>query len=145
MNRLRRVIRQTERGSFVVNTPKGVSYNPKVKYYRNPAGSVVNVKYANLTTIPLKIRPKLDRKARSNAGQARGAYKPRKGGMRVTHAKRTAHLPALFGRSPSVLRYVSAGSPMGLAGMKLVGQRKTRKDKGKKRKVLYPRLRRLAA
>jgi hypothetical protein len=87
-NAKRRVIMVTNRGKFIA----GSTYNPKAKFFRNPGGAVVSTRYANLTTIPMAIRPKIDRKARSNAGESRGMYRARKGGVAVTHIKRRGHI-----------------------------------------------------
>ena len=89
MNVKRRVIMKTASGKYVVKTDKGLKYAPKAKYYRNPAGSTVNVKYAHANVaIPSPIRPKLIRKGRKNAGAARGKYAARVPGVRVHHVKR---------------------------------------------------------
>jgi hypothetical protein len=87
-NAKRRVIMITNRGKFIA----GSTYNPKAKFFRNPGGAVVSTRYANLTTIPLAIRPKIDRNTRANKGRARGKYAARVGGMAVTHIKRKAHI-----------------------------------------------------
>ena len=81
-NAKRRVIMVTNRGKFIA----GSTYNPKAKFFRNPGGAVVSTRYANLTTIPLAIRPKIDRNTRANKGMARV------GGMAVTHVKRRGHI-----------------------------------------------------
>lgn len=87
-NAKRRVIMLTNRGKFIA----GSTYNPKAKFFRNPGGAVVSTRYANLTTIPMAIRPKIDRKARSNAGATRGKYAARVGGVVVRHVKRKAYI-----------------------------------------------------
>jgi hypothetical protein len=87
-NAKRRVIILTNRGKFIA----GSTYNPKAKFFRNPGGAVVSTRYANLTTIPLAIRPKIDRNTRANKGKARGKYAARVGGMAVTHIKRRGHI-----------------------------------------------------
>jgi hypothetical protein len=87
-NAKRRVIHVTARGKYIA----GSTYNPKAKFYRNPGGAVVSTRYANLSTIPLAIRPKIDRKARSNAGATRAPYAPRAGGVAVRHVKRKAYI-----------------------------------------------------
>lgn len=141
MNLKRRVIMKTAKGKFVVKTAKGVTYNPKVKFYKNPAGSTVNVKYAHgNVTIPSPIRPKLVRKMRENAGKARGTYAPRMGGMRVSHVKRMAHIGAMMeGYKPKRAvgrprkHLVSPGPNMGLAA--LFGGKPVRKER--KRKMMY--------
>jgi hypothetical protein len=142
MNVKRRVIFKTATGKYIVKTAKGVKYAPKVKYYKNPAGSTVNVKYAHGNVdIPSPIRPKLVRKARKNAGAARGKYAARVPGVRVHHVKRAAYIGPMFeGYAPkrpvgrprkAAARLVSPGGNMGLAA--LFGGRKVRKNKGMKR------------
>ena len=91
-NAKRRVIMITNRGKYIA----GSTYNPKAKFFRNPGGAVVSTRYANLTTIPMAIRPKIDRRVRSNVGVARGKYAARVGGMAVTHVKRKAHIGAML-------------------------------------------------
>jgi hypothetical protein len=73
MNAKRRVIHITNRGKYIA----GSTYNPKAKFYRNPGGAVVSTRYANLSTIPQAIRPKIARKERSNKGTKRGPRKPK--------------------------------------------------------------------
>jgi len=127
MNVKRRVIMKTAAGKYIVKTEKGVKYAPKAKYYKNPAGSTVNVKYAHANVvIPSPIRPKLVRKARKNAGAARGKYAARAPGVRVHHVKRKAYIAQMFeGYAPKRAvgrprkHLVSPGPKMGLAGMKL--------------------------
>jgi hypothetical protein len=93
MNVKRRVIMKTASGKYVVKTDKGVKYAPKVKYYKNPQGSTVNIKYAHANVVvPSPIRPKLIHKARKNAGMARGKYAARVPGVRVHHVKRKAYI-----------------------------------------------------
>ena len=141
MNSKRRVIMKTAKGKYVVKTAKGVSYNPKVKFYKNPAGSTVNVKYAHgNVTIPSPIRPKIVRKTRKNYGEARGKYAPRAGGVRVSHVKRMAYIgPMMEGYAPKRKvgrprkHLVSPGGNMGLAA--LFGGKPVRKER--KRKMLY--------
>jgi hypothetical protein len=87
-NAKRRLIMLTNRGKFIA----GSTYNPKAKFFRNPGGAVVSTRYANLTTIPVEIRPKIDRNTRANKGRARGKYAARVGGMAVTHVKRRGHI-----------------------------------------------------
>ena len=60
LNAKRRVIKITARGKYIA----GSTYNPKAKFFRNPGGAVVSIKYANLTTVPQAIRPKIDRSTR---------------------------------------------------------------------------------
>jgi hypothetical protein len=87
-NAKRRVIHITERGKYIA----GSTYNPKAKFYRNPGGAVVSTRYANLSTIPNAIRPKIARKTRSNAGASRSPYRARVGGVVVRHVKRKAYI-----------------------------------------------------
>lgn len=87
-NAKRRVIMVTNRGKFIA----GSTYNPKAKFFRNPGGAVVSTRYANLTTIPTAIRPKIARKTRSNVGAPRGKYAAREGGVVVRHVKRKAYI-----------------------------------------------------
>ena len=91
-NSKRRVIYVTDRGAYISGTS---TYNPKAKFFRNPGGAVVSTRYANLTTIPQKIRPKIDRKERSNVGKSRGKYAAREGGVVVRHVKRKAYIGAM--------------------------------------------------
>jgi hypothetical protein len=140
MNVKRRVIYKTAAGKYIVKTAKGVKYAPKVKYYKNPAGSTVNVKYAHGNVdIPSPIRPKLVRKERKNAGAARGKYAARVPGVRVHHVKRVAHIGPMFeGYAPkrpvgrprkAAARLVSPLSPYALGRL----FRAPRKNKGMKR------------
>ena len=93
MNVKRRVIMKTAQGKYIVKTAKGVKYAPKAKYYKNPQGSTVNVKYVHGNVeIPSPIRPKLVRKERKNAGGARGKYAPRVKGVRVLPVKRAGYI-----------------------------------------------------
>jgi len=143
MNVKRRVIMKTASGKYIVKTEKGVKYAPKAKYYKNPQGSTVNVKYAHANVaIPSPIRPKMIRKVRKNYGEPRGKYAARVPGVRVHHVKRKAYIGKMFeGYSPKrrvgrprKVRRVSPGPNMGLAA--LFGQkaaRKPRKNAGMKR------------
>jgi hypothetical protein len=142
MNVKRRVIMKTAQGKFIVKTAKGVKYAPKAKYYKNPQGSTVNVKYAHANVmIPSPIRPKLIRKMRKNSGAARGKYAARVKGVRVLPVKRAGYIAQMYeGYAPKrpvgrPRKYkVSPGGNMGLAAM--FGQkavRKVRKNKGAKR------------
>lgn len=137
MNVKRRVIYKTSAGKYIVKTDKGVAYRPKAKFYKNPQGSTVHVKYAHANVnIPSPIRPKLVRKERKNAGRARGKYAARVPGVRVHHVKRNAFIGPMFeGYAPKrpVGRPRKAVlSPIGLAAMKIL-VRKTRSNKGTKR------------
>jgi hypothetical protein len=140
MNMKRRVIYKTAAGKYIVKTEKGVKYAPKVKYYKNPAGSTVNVKYAHGNVeIPSPIRPKLVRKVRKNVGAARGKYAPRAGGVRVLPMKRAPYIAGMFeGYAPKrpvgrprkmAARLVSPFSPYALGRL----FRAPRKNKGMKR------------
>jgi hypothetical protein len=140
MNVKRRVIYKTATGKYIVKTEKGVKYAPKVKYYKNPAGSTVNVKYAHGNVeIPSPIRPKLARKVRKNYGEPRGKYAARKVGVRVHHVKRMAYIgPMMEGYAPkrpvgrprkAAARLVSPMSPLALGRL----FRAPRKNKGVKR------------
>ena len=142
MNVKRRVIMKTAQGKFIVKTDKGIKYAPKAKYYKNPQGSTVNVKYAHANVmIPSPIRPKLIRKMRKNAGEARGKYAARVKGVRVLPVKRAGYIGQMFeGYAPKRAvgrprkHKVSPGGNMGLAalfGGKPV--RKQRKNKSVKR------------
>ena len=140
LNVRRRVIFKTATGKYIVKTAKGVKYAPKVKYYKNPAGSTVNVKYAHGNVdIPSPIRPKLVRKERKNAGAARGKYAARVPGVRVHHVKRAAYIGPMFeGYAPkrpvgrprkAAARLVSPLSPYALGRL----FRAPRANKGMKR------------
>jgi hypothetical protein len=142
LNVKRRVIFKTSRGKYLVKTGDGVKYAPKAKYYKNPQGSTVHVKYVHGNVdIPAKIRPKLVRKERKNSGAARGKYAPRAGGVRVLPVKRAPFMGGMFegyspkrGRGRPRKHLVSPGGNMGLAalfGGKAV--RKTRANKNVKR------------
>jgi hypothetical protein len=141
MNVKKRVIMKTARGKYVVKTDKGTKYAPKAKYYKNPAGSTVNIKYVkNTVNIPSPIRPKLNRKVRKNVGAARGKYAARVPGVRVHHVKRRAYIGELHegykpkrpvGRPRKHL--VSPGPNMGIAA--LFGGKPVRKPRA--RKMMY--------
>lgn len=140
LNFKRRVIYRTAQGKYVVKTEKGVAYNPKAKFYKNPAGSTVATKYVK-NKVPSPIRPKFNRKERENSGKARGAYKPREGGVRVLPVKRKPYALELFegykpkravGRPRKVLNW-NLPNPLG------EGLRRERKNKGKKRGPRKPK------
>jgi hypothetical protein len=136
MNVKRRVIMKTAQGKYVVKTAKGMKYAPKAKYYRNPQGSTVNVKYAHANVnIPSPIRPKLIRKVRKNAGDARGKYAARVKGVRVLPVKRAGYIAQMYeGYAPKRPvgrpRKVRASPAWNLPNPYL---RKVRKNKGGKR------------
>ena len=131
----RRVIMKTSSGAYVVKTDKGLKYRPKAKYYKNPQGSTVNVKYAHANVvIPSPIRPKLARKERKNAGAARGKYAPRTKGVRVLPVKRAGYIGQMFeGYAPKRpvgrprKHLVTPGGNMGLAA--LFGEKAPRKKR----------------
>jgi hypothetical protein len=142
MNVKHRVIYKTSQGKYIVRTEKGIKYAPKAKYYKNPAGSTVHVKYVHGNVdIPSPIRPKLVRKVRKNYGEARAPYKPRARGVRVLPVKRAGYIGEMFeGYAPKRpvgrprKHKVSPGGNMGLAA--LFGEkapRKKRSNFGKKR------------
>jgi len=140
MNVKHRVIFKTAAGKYIVRTEKGIKYAPKAKYYKNPQGSTVHIKYAPANAIPNKIRPKLARKERKNAGVARGKYAARVPGVRVHHVKRKAYIgPMMEGYAPKRKvgrprkHLVSPGANMGLAA--LFGGKPVRKQRA--RKMLY--------
>jgi hypothetical protein len=141
MNVKRRVIYKTASGKYIVKTEKGVKYAPKAKYYKNPQGSTVNVKYAHgNVAVPSPIRPKLMRKERKNAGAARGKYAARVKGVRVLPVKRAGYIGQMFegyqpmrGRGRPRKHLVSPGPNMGLAA--LFGGKPVRKPRA--RKMLY--------
>jgi hypothetical protein len=141
MNVKRRVIMKTAQGKFIVKTDKGIKYAPKAKYYKNPAGSTVNVKYVHgNVAIPSPIRPKLVRKMRKNYGEPRGKYAARVPGVRVHHVKRMAYIGQMMeGYAPKRAvgrprkHKVSPGPNMGLAA--LFGGKPVRKQRA--RKMLY--------
>jgi hypothetical protein len=138
LNVKRRVIMKTDRGKYVVKTDKGLKYAPKAKYYKNPAGSTVHIKYAHKNVaIPSPIRPKIERKVRRAYGEARGKYAPRTVGVRVHHVKRKAYIGEMLegykpkrrvGRPRKHL--VSPGGNMGIAA--LFGGKPVRKPRARK-------------
>lgn len=136
MNVKHRVIYKTAAGKYLVRTATGVKYAPKAKYYKNPAGSTVHIKYAHANVeIPSPIRPKLVRKVRKNYGEPRGKYAARKVGVRVHHVKRRAYIGPMFeGYAPKRPvgrpRKVHASPVWNLPNPYL---RKVRKNKGVKR------------
>lgn len=147
MNSKHRLIMRTVQGKYIVKTNKGIKYNPKAKFYKNPAGSTVATKYVkNLTNIPSPIRPKFNRKERKNAGAARGPYAARAAGMRVLPVKRAAHIGAMFeGYAPKRRvgrprkHLVSPGANMGIAG--LFGGKPVRKERKRHEGLPIPRKR----
>lgn len=139
LNVKRRVIYTTAKGKYVVKTAKGLKYAPKAKYYRNPQGSTVNVKYAHgNVAIPSPIRPKLVRKERKNSGAARGKYAARVKGMRVLPVKRAGFIAEMYeGYAPKRPvgrpRKVVASPAWNLPNPMGKGMRKMRANKGAKR------------
>lgn len=130
LNSKRRVIYMTAEGKYIAKSDKGATiYNPKAKFVKSPGGTE-RVLTNSQARVPTAIRPKMQRKVRSNRGKARGAYAGVKAGA----------LPALFspkakrGRGRPRKHLVSPGGNMGLAalfGGKAV--RKARANKGVKR------------
>lgn len=133
MNVKHRLILRTARGKYIVRTESGVKYNPKAKYYKNPAGSTVATKYVkNLAKIPSPIRPKFERLVRKNAGVARGKYAEREVGVRVHHVKRRAYISELHeGHAPK--RPVGRPRKSPVWNLPNPHIRKERSNKGKKR------------
>lgn len=137
LNTKRRSIFMTANGKYASRTPKGgLYYNPAAKYFKSPGGTERATKYLKNMAIPSPIRPKFARKERANAGEKRGAYKKREGGM-VVRMKRKAHIGEMFegykpkrpvGRPRKHL--VSPGGNMGLA--KLFGGKAVRKPRARK-------------
>jgi hypothetical protein len=146
MNVKHRVIFKTTAGKYIVKTDKGVKYRPKAKYYKNPQGSTVNIKYAHANVVvPSPIRPKLVRKVRKNYGAARGKYAARVAGVRVHHVKRAAYIGPMFeGYAPKRAvgrprkHKVSPGGNMGLAA--LFGGKPVRKQRSNKSVKRGPRV-----
>lgn len=143
LNSKRRVIYRTDLGKYVAKTARGgVTYNPKAKFHKSPGGTERATKYIkHMMSIPSLIRPKFNRKIRSNVQVPRGKYAPRVKGVRVLPVKRKAYIDAMFnGYAPKRKvgrprkHLVSPGGNMGLAGlfgMKPV--RKMRRNAGVKR------------
>lgn len=134
LNTKRRVILMTGQGKYISKTSKGTTvYNPKAKFHKSPGGTERSTKYLkNLMDIPLAIRPKFDRKERSNILKMRGPYKPRERGVRVLPVKRAAHLTELFEGYPAKR---GRGRPRKVAQWNLPNPhlRRERKNKGTKR------------
>jgi hypothetical protein len=136
LNTKRRSIFMTANGKYASRTGAGgLYYNPAAKYFKSPGGTERATKYLKTMTIPSPIRPKFDRKERSNKEMKRGMYKPRKGGMAVHHVKRRAFMGEMFegykpargrGRPRKAVSW-NLPNPMGK------GMRKTRKNVGVKR------------
>jgi hypothetical protein len=102
LNTKRRVILMTGQGKYISKTAKGVTYNPKAKYHKSPGGTERSTKYLkNLMDIPLAIRPKFDRKERSNILKKRAPYAARVRGVRVLPVKRSGYLTELFEGYPA--------------------------------------------
>jgi hypothetical protein len=124
---------KTSQGKYIVRTNKGVSYNPKAKYYKNPAGSTVATKYVkNLTRIPSPIRPKFNRKERKNVGAIRGKYTARVRGVRVLPVKRSGHFSVMY-EGPKPKRPVGRPRKSPVWNLPNPYLRKVRKNKGAKR------------
>jgi len=139
LNTKRRNIFKSSQGKYFSRSEKGVTYNPKAKYFKSPGGTERATKYLNME-IPTKIRPKFERQERSNVGRKRSPYAARVKGVRVLPVKRRAYITEMFegypakrGRGRPRKHLVSAGPRIGLAAMKIIPGRKTRKNKGTKR------------
>jgi hypothetical protein len=134
LNTKRRVILMTGQGKYISKTSKGVTYNPKAKFHKSPGGTERSTKYVkNLMDIPLAIRPKFNRKERSNILKKRGPYAARVGGVRVLPVKRKAFITEMFegypakrgrGRPRKVRKTPSVGPVM-----RNILRRKARKEK----------------
>lgn len=111
MNKKHRVIMMTAEGKYVVKTDKGMAHNPKAAFVKSPGGTVRSLSNSG-ARVPTAIRPKAVRKVRSNKYVKRG----------VRAGVHAGNLPALFA-SPKGARLVSPGSPLGLAGMKIMMKR----------------------
>ena len=103
LNTKRRVILMTGQGKYISKTSKGGAvYNPKAKFHKSPGGTERSTKYLkNLMDIPLAIRPKFDRKERSNILKQRAPYAARVRGVRVLPVKRSGYLTELFEGYPA--------------------------------------------
>ena len=148
LNTKRRVIYRSSSGKYYSKSEDGTHvYNPKAKYHKSPGGTERATKFLrNTINIPVAIRPKFERQTRSNYGEPRGKYAPRAKGVRVLPMKRKAYITEMFegyapkrpvGRPRKVV--LSPSEMIGLAGMKIVGQRKTRRNKGAKRGPRQPK------
>ena len=112
LNSKRRVIYMTAEGKYLAKSAKGATvYNPKARFVKSPGGTERSLLNSQ-ARVPTAIRPKMIRKVRSDKYKKRGVRAGVMAGM----------LPALFA-SPKGARMVSPGSPMGLAGMKIMKKR----------------------
>jgi hypothetical protein len=112
LNSKRRVIYMTAEGKYLAKSAKGATvYNPKARFVKSPGGTERSLLNSQ-ARVPTAIRPKLVRKVRSDKYKTRGVRAGVKAGM----------LQALFA-SPKGARLVSPGSPLGLAGMKIMKKR----------------------
>jgi hypothetical protein len=103
LNTKRRVIMMTGQGKYIAKTSTGEKvYNPKAKFHKSPGGTERSTKYLkNLMDIPQAIRPKFDRKERSNILKKRGTYAPRVRGVRVLPVKRKSYISEMFEGYPA--------------------------------------------
>jgi len=101
LNSKRRVITRTAAGKYVARTAAGgLAYNPKAKFHKSPGGTERATKYLkNLMVIPSPIRPKFNRKERTNLGAKRAPYAKRVRGVRVLPVKRRAYIAEMFERA----------------------------------------------
>ena len=135
LNTKRRIIMMTGQGKYISKTSNGGKiYNPKAKFHKSPGGTERATKYLkNLLNIPLAIRPKFNRKERSNILKKRGPYAARVGGVRVLPVKRKAFITEMFegypakrGRGrPRKARKTPSVGPV----MRNILRRKARKEK----------------
>ena len=132
LNTKRRIIMMTGQGKYISKTSNGGKvYNPKAKFHKSPGGTERATKYLkNLLNIPLAIRPKFDRKERSNILKKRGPYVARVGGVRVLPVKRKAFITEMFEGYPAKRgrgrpRKVRSVGPV----MRNILRRKARKEK----------------
>jgi hypothetical protein len=146
LNTKRRVIYKSGAGKYFAESATGSKvYNPKAKYHKSVGGTERATKYLrSIVSIPSPIRPKFNRKERKNIGAKRSPYAARVRGVRVLPVKRKAYITEMFEGHPVKRgrgrpRKASIGSLLGLAGMKIVGQRRTRSNKGKARGPYGPR------
>lgn len=126
LNSKRRVIFMTANGKYMAKSGKGATvYNPKARHVKSPGGTVRSLANSG-ARVPTAIRPKAVRKPRSNRGAARS---PRANVYGLRGLFRTVKR---LGRPPK------AGGPKKY--VRKEGLRKTRADKGKKRKDPLARL-----
>jgi len=126
LNSKRRVIYMTANGKYIAKSEKGSTvYNPKARHVKSPGGTVRSLSKSS-ARVPTAIRPKMTRARRSNAGATRA---PRANVYGLRGLFRTVKR---LGRPPK------AGGPKKY--VRKEGMRKTRADKGRKRKDPFARL-----